>query len=254
MRAQGPDLRYHAARQGEIMYPNNSMTDRTLGRTGERDVTAAAFMHKVYLLMAIGLGATGLAALLVARSDEAIRFFILNRPVFYGLIILELVMVFGFSMLVNRISATAAGALFFTYAAVNGLTMAVIFLVYTASSIASAFFITGGTFAVMSVIGYTTKRDLTGVGHFCLMGLIGLIIASIVNIFLKSPTVYWVTSCLGVLIFVGLTAYDTQKIKHMASINDRETRSKAAISGALTLYLDFINLFLLLLRFLGNRR
>lgn len=216
----------------------------------------AAFIRKVYMFMATGLGATAVTALLVVSSERAINL-IFGTPFLYlGLIIAELVMVWTFSSLARRMSAVGAGALFYAYAIMNGLTLSVIFLVYTSSSISTVFFITGGTFAAISAYGYVTKRDLTSVGHFMMMGLIGLIIASVVNLFLRSPQIYWVTSCIGVIVFVGLTAYDTQKIKQLNVIGNAGTDEdhKEAIHGALVLYLDFVNLFLYLLRLLGRRR
>jgi FtsH-binding integral membrane protein len=215
----------------------------------------AAFMRKVYAFMASGLGVTALSAMLVFSSETLARA-ILNRPVFYGLLLLELVMVWSFSAIARRTSAIGAGALFFLYAIVNGLTLSVIFFVYTKDSIATTFYVTAGTFAAMSIYGYTTKRDLTGVGHFMFMGLIGLIIASVVNLFMHSSMLYWGISCFGVLIFVGLTAYDTQKIRELNIIGNAgsDEDHKEAIHGALVLYLDFINLFLYLLRLLGRRR
>jgi len=219
-------------------------------------VENAAFMRKVYAFMAGGLAATAVTALLVASSETAIRFILMNRIVFYGLLLGELAMVWTFSSLVDRMSATGAGALFFAYAVVNGLTLSVIFLVYTTSSISTCFFVTAGTFGGMSIYGYLTKRDLTSMGHFMLMGLFGLIVASVVNLFLGSPMIYWATTFFGVLIFVGLTAYDTQKIKQLNVIGNAGTDAdhKEAIHGALVLYLDFVNLFLYLLRLLGRRR
>ncbi len=216
----------------------------------------AAFMRKVYLFMSLGLGATALTALLVISSPAALQL-IYGTPFLYiGLLIAELVMVWSFSSLARRMSATGAGALFFIYAIMNGLTLSVIFLVYTRSSIATSFFITAGTFGAMSVYGYTTRRDLTSMGHFMMMGLIGIIIASVVNMFLGSPMIYWLTSIFGVIVFVGLTAYDTQKIKQLNVIGNAGTDEdhKEAIHGALVLYLDFVNLFLYLLRLLGRRR
>jgi FtsH-binding integral membrane protein len=228
-------------------YPSNAVS-RAPAEAGH-----AAFFRKVYAFMALGLGATAVTALLVASSEEAIRFIVLNRPVFYGLIIGQLLMVWAFSSLAPRISAVAAGALFFTYAIMNGLTLSVIFLIYTSASIATTFFVCAGTFGAMSLFGYATKRDLTGVGSFAMMGLIGLLIASVVNIFLQSPMIYWLTTFMGVIVFVGLTAYDTQKIKQL-DVGDAEANNKGAINGALILYLDFINLFLFLLRIFGRRR
>ena len=215
----------------------------------------AAFMRKVYLFMASGLGATAVTAMMVVSSETMVRA-ILNRPVFYGLLLGELVMVWTFSALARRMSAFGAGALFFAYAIMNGLTLSIVFLVYTRASIANTFYVTGGTFGVMSLYGYVTNRDLTGVGHFMFMGLIGVIIASVVNLFMHSPMLYWGITYFGILVFVGLTAYDTQKIRQLNVLGNAGTDedSKEAIHGALVLYLDFINLFLYLLRLLGRRR
>jgi FtsH-binding integral membrane protein len=215
----------------------------------------AAFMRKVYLFMASGLGATALTAMLTVQSETLLRA-ILNRPVFYGLLFAELIMVWTFSRLAARMSAFGAGALFFAYAIMNGLTLSIVFLVYTRASIATTFYVTAGTFGAMSLYGYTTKRDLTGVGHFMFMGLIGIIIASVVNLFMHSPMLYWGITYFGILVFVGLTAYDTQKIRELNVLGNAGTDedSKEAIHGALILYLDFINLFLYLLRLLGRRR
>jgi FtsH-binding integral membrane protein len=216
----------------------------------------AAFMRKVYAFMAAGLLATGLTALLVMSSETALQFIFGTPMVFPALLIAEFAMVWGFSSMARRMSAVGAGALFFIYAIMNGLTLSVIFLVYTASSISLTFFVTAGTFGCMSLYGLVTRRDLTSVGNFMMMGLIGLIIASIVNLFLNSPMIYWLTTCMGVLIFVGLTAYDTQKIKQLSVTGNAGTDEdhKGAIHGALILYLDFINLFLFLLRIFGRRR
>ncbi len=216
----------------------------------------AAFMRKVYAFMAAGLGVTALTAVLVASSEAAIRLIVLNRGVFYGLLIGELVMVWTFASVAQRMSAVGAAALFFIYAMMNGLTLSVIFLVYTKASISLTFFVTAGTFGGMSVYGFLTKRDLTSVGNFMMMGLFGLILASIVNLFLGSPMIYWATTYFGILIFVGLTAYDTQKIKQLNVIGNAgsDEDHKEAIHGALVLYLDFINLFLYMLRLLGRRR
>lgn len=228
-------------------YPSNVIS-RAPSEAGH-----AAFFRKVYAFMALGLGATAVTALLVASSEDALRFILFNRPVFYGLLFGQLAMVWAFTSLAPRISAVAAGALFFTYAIMNGLTLSMIFLLYTSSSIATTFFVCAGTFGAMSLFGYVTKRDLTGVGSFAMMGLFGLIIASVVNLFLQSPMIYWLTTFMGVIIFVGLAAYDTQKIKQL-DVGDAEANHKGAINGALILYLDFINLFLFLLRLFGRRR
>ena len=215
---------------------------------------SSAFLRKVYAYMAGGLLATALTATAVASSETLINIIVGNRIVFFGLLIGEFAMVVAFSALVNRISAAAAAALFFAYAVVNGLTMSVIFLSYTASSIGSTFFVTAGTFGAISAYGYATKRDLSGLGSFAMMGLFGLVIASVVNIFLGSTMIYWLTTFVGVIVFTGLTAYDTQKLKRFASASSPDEQSKVAVQGALMLYLDFINLFLYLLRLLGRRR
>jgi FtsH-binding integral membrane protein len=206
--------------------------------------------------MTFGLALTALASVFTLSSESALQLIFGNRLVFYGLIIGELALVIAISAAINRISAATATLMFLAYSALNGVTMASIFLVYTRSSIASTFMVAAGTFAAMSLYGYATKRDLTGWGSFFFMGLIGIVIASVVNIFLKSAMVTWVVSYIGVFVFVGLTAYDTQKIKMIGqgSFADGESQRKAAILGALTLYLDFINLFLMLLRVMGNRR
>lgn len=214
------------------------------------------FMWRVYRWMTLGLVITGVVSLFVASSQTMISLIFGNQIIFYGLLILELIMVWTFSSIAARSSAAVAMALFTAYAFVNGLTMAVIFLAYTASSVASVFFITAGTFGSMSAYGYLTKKDLTSVGSFCIMGLWGIILAMIVNIFIGSNALGFIISCAGVLIFVGLTAYDTQKIKEMNVIGNEgsDDDTKEALHGALILYLDFINLFLMLLRLFGRRR
>ena len=218
-------------------------------------VDSSAFLRKVYAFMSAGLFATAVTATVVASSDTMLRVIAGNPTVFIGLLIVEVVMVLAFSALANRLSTVAAGALFFTYAVVNGLTLSVIFLAYTASSIGSTFFVTAGTFGALSLYGYATKRDLSGLGSFAMMGLIGLIIASVVNLFLHSSMIYWLTTFVGVIVFTALTAYDTQKLKRYgASVTNPQDQTKVAMQGALTLYLDFINLFLYMLRLLGRRR
>ena len=216
----------------------------------------AAYMTQVYGWMSIALLITATVAIWTASSETMLNLILGNRLIFFGLIAAELILVMALSAIVNRVSALAATAMFIGYSALNGLTLSIVFLIYTGSSIASTFFITAGTFAAMSAYGYFTKTDLTRMGNLLLMALIGLIIASVVNIFLQNETVYWITSFLGVLIFTGLTAYDTQKIKELYAVGttDAESDRKGAIMGALRLYLDFINLFLYLLRFTGNRR
>ncbi len=215
-----------------------------------------SFLPKVYGWMTAGLGLTALASMMTLSSPALLNFIFGNKLVFYALIFGELGLVIALSAAINKINSTTATLLFLLYSALNGVTFASIFLIYTRSSIASTFFVAAGTFGTISIYGYVTKRDLTGWGSFFFMGLIGIIIASVVNIFLQSEMIYWITSYIGVFVFVGLTAYDTQKIKRLgqAGFGDEESRKKASILGALTLYLDFINLFLMLLRIMGNRR
>jgi FtsH-binding integral membrane protein len=211
-----------------------------------------SLIRQVYAWMGGGLMVTALMAMVTVSSPAMLNALLSNRLVFYGLIFGELGLVVAISGAINRLSAGVASLLFVLYAALNGVTFSVIFAVYTAESIGSTFVITAATFGAMSVYGYVTRRDLTGWGSFLFMGLIGVVIASLVNIFTQSSAVAWIISAVGVIVFTGLTAYDTQKIKAMAAAG-AEGR-KPAILGALTLYLDFINLFLMLLRLLGNRR
>lgn len=222
-------------------------------RTADQIIIAQnALIRQVYAWMGGGLLLTALVAMATLSSPVLFNAIVGNRMVFYALIIGELGLVIGISRAINKISAPVASSLFLLYAALNGVTMSVIFAIYTAESISSTFVITAVTFAAMSVFGYVTKRDLSGWGSFLFMGLIGVVIASLVNIFVGSSAVSWIISVIGVIVFTGLTAYDTWKIKAMAAAG-AEGR-KPAILGALTLYLDFINLFLMLLRLLGNRR
>lgn len=211
-----------------------------------------ALLRQVYAWMGIGLAITAFMALATLSSPVAVNTIAGNRLVFYGLMIGELALVFTLSGAISRLSATTATLLFVAYSALNGVTLSILALIYTANSIATTFVITAGMFGAMSIYGYATRRDLTSWGSFLFMGLIGVVIASIVNIFVGSSAISWVISAIGVLVFTGLTAYDTWKIKAMAA-QGTEGR-KPAILGALTLYLDFINLFLMLLRFTGNRR
>lgn len=215
------------------------------------------FIRSVYNWMAIGLGLTGFVAFYVSNNEALKQLIFGNRIIFFGLIIGELALVFYLSARVNKMQASTATALFILYAALNGATLSFIFLIYTRSSITSTFFICAATFVACSIYGMTTKRDLTSIGGFMAMGLIGIIIASVVNMFVRSSGMSMIISYIGVLVFVGLTAYDTQKLKSMAlnqpdGVNAGVVR-KGAILGALSLYLDFINLFLMLLRILGNR-
>lgn len=216
-----------------------------------------ALMRKVYVWMALALVITGFTAWFVASSPGIISTIVTNKALFWGVIIGEFALVFAISGMINRLSLTAATLLFVLYSLLNGVTLSVIFLAYTMTSIASVFFITAGTFAVMAAIGLFTKRDLSSLGRILLMALIGLIIATLVNaFFLKSGGFSLVCSYVGVLIFTGLTAYDTQKIKVMLAQADDMTvqAHKIALLGALTLYLDFVNLFLYLLRIFGSSK
>jgi FtsH-binding integral membrane protein len=219
------------------------------------DTAQAAFMTKVYGWMTIALVITAFAAMYTAMTPALIEFIFSSKLVFYGLIIGELLLVGSLVLAVQKMSPMVASIVFFGYAALNGLTLASIFFLFTAGSIALTFFITAGTFAVMSIYGYTTKADLTRIGNLALMALVGVIIASIANYFLQSETLYWIISYVGVAIFVGLVAYDTQKIKNISATMDISSNEgkRASVIGALTLYLDFINLFLFLLRLFGRR-
>ena len=226
-----------------------------------------AYMLKVYNYMATGVLLTGIISLISFKmsvdTDSAATIASItsfgNAIFFSGLkwviMLAPLAIVFYMSFGINKMSAAKAQTVFWIFASLMGLSLSWILLVYTGVSVARVFFITSATFGAMSIYGYTTKRDLTKLGSFLMMGLIGIIIASIVNIFMKSSMMYFVISILGVLIFVGLTAYDTQKIKNMYTSSDSgELMGKKAVMGALTLYLDFINLFIMLLRLFGQRR
>jgi len=220
-------------------------------------VRVNSFIRSVYNWMAIGLGITGLVAYYVANTESLRQLIFGNKILFFGLIIAEFGLVIAISARIQKMQASTATALFVLYSALNGATLSLIFLIYTASSITSTFFICAGTFVACSIYGWTTKRDLTSVGGFMAMGLIGIIIASVVNIFLRSSAMYMIISYIGVIVFVGLTAYDTQHLKNMAQSQPDGLEAgvvrKGAILGALKLYLDFINLFLMLLRIFGNR-
>lgn len=216
-----------------------------------------AYMAQVYGWMTCGLLLTAVVAWYAANTPSNIFALQSNQILFFGLIIAQLGLVFVISGMVNRLSGTAATSLFMLYSALTGLTLSSILIMYTGASIASTFVICAGMFGAMSFYGYTTKRDLSGMGSMLFMGLIGIILASLVNIWLKSPALMWVVTYIGVLVFVGLTAYDTQKLKNLGAqldVNDKDSFRKYSIVGALTLYLDFINLFLMLLRIFGNRR
>ena len=219
-----------------------------------RDVRVTAFLTKVYGWMFLGLLITAGTALAVASSPVLIETFILNGILRWILIFAQLGLVFYLSARVDRIAPATAAGLFMLYSAMVGVTSSVIFMVYTGASIVSAFMITGTMFGAMAVFGTLTKRSLAGVGQFMFMGLIGLIIASIVNIFWLNSALYFVISVVGVIVFTGLTAWDAQRMKEMAvALPDGRVGSYAVV-GALTLYLDFINLFFFILRLFGGRR
>ena len=216
----------------------------------------ADFMQKVYLWMTFALTLTGFVAYRTTQSEFLLELIFGSSFGFIGLIIGELALVFWISSGIQRMSSNMAIGLFLLYSVLNGMTLSVLLIAYTGASVASTFFITAGMFGAMSVYGYTTKQDISSWGNLLFMALIGLILASVVNIFLQSSGLYWLISYIGVLVFVGLTAYDTQKIKQLAAqvIVESEEGRKVAILGALTLYLDFINMFIFMLRILGNRR
>ena len=225
-------------------------------REGYVSLAFPALMRKVYVWMALALAITGVTAFGVANSPNIMIAIYSNRAVFWGLIIAELALAFVVSGMINRLSLTTATLLFTLYSVLNGVVLSSIFVIYSGTSIAKVFFITAGTFAAMAVYGYTTKRDLSTMGRLMFMGLIGLIIASIVNLFIKSSGLDLILSYIGVIVFVGLTAWDTQKIKQMLAMQEDidEGAQKIALVGALSLYLDFINLFLYLLRIFGGSR
>jgi len=223
---------------------------------GEVRVSEQSFMSQVYFWMAMGLGLTGLVAGWMAVNPALVMGLARNMGLFLVLVLVQLGLVFWLSAAIMRISVMAATIGFSVYATLNGILLSGIFLIYTGASIAATFFVTAGMFGAVSVYGFVTKRDLTSVGSFCFMGLIGIILASIVNIFLRSPALYWVITYAGIAVFLGLTVSDTQKLKriHANGFQSGEVLKKLALLGALALYLDFINLFLLLLRIFGRRR
>lgn len=212
-----------------------------------------AYMLRVYNFMSAGLAVTGIIAYLTSQSPQLMAT-IYGTPLAWVVMLAPIGLVFFMSARINKMSAASAQATFWVFSALMGLSLSFIFLAYTGASITRVFFISTSMFAGMSLYGYTTKRDLSGIGSFLVMGAIGLFVALIVNMFLQSSALHWAISVIGVLIFVGLTAYDTQKIRNMYSEADgAEIESKKSIMGALTLYLDFINLFMFMLRLFGNR-
>ena len=235
------------------------MEDYSKPRYASQDAIAGEqqrFMVRVYNWMGTGLALTGVMAWYISTNETILNILVTNPMLFMVLFIVEIGLVFYLAARVMTMSESQAMGVFFLYAGLNGVTLAPLFLLYTSASLASTFMVTAGMFGAMSFYGYTTKKDLTSLGGFLFMGLIGIIIASIVNMFMNSSALYWIISYAGILIFVGLTAYDTQKIKEMNILGNEGTEedTKEAIRGALTLYLDFINLFLMLLRVMGDRR
>jgi FtsH-binding integral membrane protein len=220
-------------------------------RTGVAD-SANDILWVTYRWMSLGLALTGVVAWLVAHTPSIMEALVQNRAVFIVLMIAQVGLVLAFSAAAPRVSTVAAASMFFAYAALTGVTFSVLFLVYTSSSIALTFFLTAGAFAGLSVFGATTRRDLSAVGRFALFALIGLILATVVNIWLASPLLMWVTTYVGILLFAALTAYDTQKLKRLYA--QHGAGGNLALVGALMLYLDFINMFVFLLNVTGRRR
>lgn len=238
--------------------PNPFGPARPYGMGYETEANPAVitrFFNAVYAWMAAGLALTALVAWWVSTQPELMAS-VFRGPVLIGLLLVELVLVIAISAATQRISPTVATLMFLLYSALNGITLSGIFYVYAQSSIASAFVVTAGMFGAMSLYGMFTRRDLTAMGSLLFMALIGLILASVVSVFWRNTLFATIINYVGVLIFVGLTAYDTQKLKHiaMATASDARAAARLSVNGALTLYLDFLNLFLLLLRIMGNRR
>jgi uncharacterized protein len=218
---------------------------------GARD-TASDALWVTYRWMTLGLATTGVVALGVAHSPDLVDLLLGNRVLFYALLFAQLGLVFGLSAAAWRVSTPVAALLFFAYAGLTGVTFSTLFLVYTASSIAGTFFVTAGGFAGLSAVGFFTKKDMSAFGRFAIFALVGIILASLVNLFLQSSGLGWLITIVGVLLFAGLTAYDTQRLKRL--FESGQTHANLPIVGALTLYLDFINMFLFLLRIMGSRR
>ncbi len=236
------------------MYQNQ--VDRAAYTSTAQTQAVTVFLAKVFNWMAIGLGLTALVAFVVASSETAVQFFYVNRSMLFMVMLAEIGLVIYLSARIEKMEAGTATALFLLYSALNGITLSWILLLYTATSVATTFLVAAGMFGSMAIYGYVTKKDLSSWGSFLFMGLIGIIIASVVNIFIHSSMMSWLISGIGVVVFTGLTAYDVQRISQMgvtAMSGSDGAVKKMAILGALTLYLDFINLFLMLLRFLGNR-
>jgi uncharacterized protein len=214
----------------------------------------SAFLWKVYGWMAIGLGLTAMVAFAVAGSPDLLRVLVGNRLVFFGLVIAELGLVFYLSARADRLAPGTAAGLFALYSALNGVTLSAILLVYTGESVTMTFVVTAGMFGALALFGSTTKRSLAGAGQFFMMGLVGLILASIIGMFWHNDALQFLISIVGVIVFTGLTAWDAQRLKQMALALPQGQVGSYAVVGALSLYLNFINLFLMLLRFTGSRR
>lgn len=245
-------MNYNNQNDGSWMTPDYNSSSNRSSQSMNIVTSMSTYMSKVYGWMAGALILSGLAAWFTGHN-EAVGSVVFAHP--FVFLLIEIGLVVGITAGIERFSAATVSALFVAYSVINGLTLGAIFYVFTYSSIVTTFGVTALTFAVMSLYGYVTKKDLTSIGRLCFFGLIGLIIAGIVNIFLNNGMVSLISSCVGVLVFIGLTAYDTQKIKAYADAAvDEESTTKIALMGALQLYLDFINLFLLLLRFFGNSR
>ena len=236
-------------------YNDYELRDLTADQQLSMSAAFPVLMRKVYVWMTLALVITGFTSYGVATSPGILQAIYGNQLLFWGMIIAEFALVIGVSAAIHRLSLTTATLMFILYSVINGALLSYIFLVYTASSVATVFFITAGTFGAMALLGYTTKTDLSSIGKYLIMALIGLIIATVVNLFVQSTGFTLILSYVGVLIFVGLTAYDSQKIKQMLlqAPDAGEGAQKLALLGALTLYLDFINLFIYLLRMFGRR-
>jgi FtsH-binding integral membrane protein len=244
----------------EWLDPQQQQAQASIGTVGADagavayDAGLRSYMLKVYNYMGSGILLTGIVAMLFAQTEMAQQIMYNGGLMRWIIMLSPLAVVFAMSFGVNRMSTTTIQALFWAFTVLMGLSMSTIFFTFTGTSIAETFFATAAAFVGLSLYGYTTQRNLTGMGSFLIMGLVGLIVASIINIFLQSGTLHWVISCAGVLIFAGLTAYDTQKIKSMYQyVQGTDMVGKTAIMGALTLYLDFINMFQFLLSFMGSR-
>ena len=239
------------------MLPQDNYNRNYVSPGRDRSLSFPSLMRSVYIWMALALAVTGLTAMTIATQPQIVYAIFANRAIFWMLILAELGMVIYLSARIMSMSFATAGIVFVVYALLNGVTLSSLFMAYTAESLAQTFFVTAGTFGAMAVIGFLVKRDLSAIGRFFYMALIGLIIATVANAFFHNSGLAMICNYAGVVIFSGLTAYDTQKIKNMlVQFGDRrdETVMKLALLGSLSLYLDFINLFLYLLRFLGNRR